>query len=190
MKYLLILLTATLFFSCKKKEPIPYKPVSKGNYLVLVVSDSLDYALEYVGHTDYIGDTCATLYIEFNTATLLYRVDLYAHQVDVISAFYLNPFTDLLAVTGFPSFSRYPGIFVDSIPGSSLKHSANPVALDTSKIVFMLGDHEWTEAWGHVSDLYLLKEYRLKYPQSKVSFMSLTNAAGEKKKYFFMCKKK
>jgi hypothetical protein len=200
MKYLLPL--AILFVvaaSCKKKDHTATSSYSesKGDFLILVVSDSLECAMEYredLSPTTSLKASPVYAMAEFNSSTQNYDASIYAYGVGV-SGVYSIIMPGAFNAVDFPKFSEYyEDTFIDSIPGNQLKENAvYNVLLDTSKIDLVLTPYyedEIEDAWDKIKNLRIVFEYRKKYPDSRIGFLHIKKQNGEAKSYFFMNKYK
>lgn len=199
MKKIIILIflsMSMIFVSCDKKTAKPSTQFeSKGEFLMLVVSDSLEYAIEYekanegaLFYESPLADN--NLYQEFIDG--YYRYVIHPTALEMTGMFYVDPIEKV--VVNFPTFnSYYP--YIDSIPGSQLKKQFYPISLDSSQVDFVIPFYSnqwdgggWKSAWDKVRNLKIVYEYRGKYPKSKVAFLCLKKSSGETKRYFFMNK--
>lgn len=182
--------------SCKKKETNhSSESVSKGEFLILVVSDSLECAMEYHEDTDpSFGMSESPIYTTAEFSNGNYDVMLYMHGIGMYG-FYEQNVVGGFWVVDFPVFEEYySNIFIDSIPGSELdRHAVYNMELDTSRVDFIRYPYykeEIFSEWDKVKDLRILYEYRMKYPASKIAFLRVEKENGEAKSYFFINKYK
>ena len=197
MKYLLpVVILFAVAVSCKKKETNHFSDasVSKGDFLILVVSDSLECAMEYHEDTNpSFGMSESPVYTtaEFNGGN--YDVTIYVKGVGMYGFYELNV-VGCYCVVDFPIFQEYYlDTFIDSIPANQLdKNAVYQVELDTSKIDFVMAAYpdKLEAAWDKVKNLRILYEYRMKYPASKIAFLHVVKENGEEKSYFFINKYK
>lgn len=195
--FLLFLSVAVI--SCKKKDhtAINSYSESKGDFLILVVSDSVEYALEYredQSPTSVLNVTPVYATAEFNASIQGYDVSIYAYGVGIYGT-YSTTLNGGFYPVNFPKFHEYySDTFVDSIPGNQLKkNSVYTIELDTSKVDFILQpyyENKLEAAWNKIKDLRIVFEYRKKYPDSKIGFLHVEKQNGEAKSYFFMNKYK
>jgi hypothetical protein len=179
-------------FSCKKKELIhSSETATKGELLILVVSDSLEYVSEYKS-SDLTKLKKSPVLTDFEFIDGDYRVSIYPNGIGLYGLYYFDPLTDY--AVDFPKFSEYySDTFIDSIPGNKLeKRAFYSVALDTSKIDYLVSSvpGEVEPAWDKIKNLRLVYEYRMKYPEARIAFLNVKKQNGETRKYFFMSKYK
>lgn len=200
MKYLLpVVILFAVAVSCKKKETNHFSDasVSKGDFLILVVSDSVECAMEYredLSPNTSLEASPVTASAQFNFTTQYYDASIYANGVGIYGSYSINVFGSYYVVD-FPTFTEYYlDAFVDSIPGNRLKkNDSYMVTLDTSKVDFVLQSNypnKLEEAWEKIKNLRIVFEYRKKYPDSNIAFLHIVRQDGEEKSYFFVNKYK
>ncbi|WP_294672872.1 hypothetical protein [uncultured Fluviicola sp.] len=191
MKYLLPLIIIVAV-SCKKKD-INHTPisVSKGVFLAVVVSDSVEYAVEYEANEFLsLNESPLNTSSVFNGTTGITYYDMF------IDAYGVGPITHYrMEVPSFYAmeFINFYGYhLVDSVPGEELdEHAVYNVSLDTSRIDFIFGSNlpeELEFGWSKIQNLRIVSEYRKNYPDSRIGFLYLEKADGESRRYFFMSK--
>jgi hypothetical protein len=175
--------------ACKKKEFQPNPgSVSNGNLLVLVVSDTLEYAIEYDVQEGQLSDSPGTYYAEFDNATQVFDVQIAVGPFGALMLFQIDPFTE--GVSEYPEMLDM-GMPRDSIPTGSyaLGHTPFPLQIDSTHIHFIHPSAKnWTAAWTQISNLRIVKAYRNHSPNSKIGFYSLKNNQGIIKNYFLLVK--
>lgn len=196
MKYLLpLVILFTLAASCKKKETNhPSTSVSKGDFLILVVSDSLEGAIEYNEDSSPLTNMSESpVYTTGEFSNGYYQIMIYMKGIGMYG-FYEMDVLSGNRVVDFPVFEEYySDIFIDSIPGNELdRHVVYNVELETSKVDFVMNTDpgKVLAAWDKVKDLRLVFEFRKKYPDSKIAFLHVIKLNGEEKSYFFINKYK
>lgn len=192
--FFLLFLSITVI-SCKKKEQTENTPysVSKGDFLMIVVSDSVEYARE-CKEDNFSSSSLkeSPVFTDFEFTNGNYRVSIYPYGIGMYGLYYFSPTTGF--AVDFPQFGEYySNTFVDSIPGNQLeKHQVYSVPLDTSKIDYLVTSipEEVESGWDKIKDLRLVYEYRMKFPDSQIGFLHVKKEDGEAKSYFFMNKYK
>ncbi len=193
---LIVLLLPLIFSSCKKKETHhASESVSKGEFLILVVSDSVECAMEYKEDqfpSSSLKKSPAYTLAEFGNG--YYNISIYMPGVGLYGSF-AQDILDGYRVVDFPKFSEYySDTFIDSIPGNQLKkNEVYATVLDTSKIDFIrypYYEDEVNLAWNKIKNLRIVFEYRRKFPESQIAFLHVEKQNGEAKSYFFMNKYK
>lgn len=198
LTFLILILLSIVFISCKKKPNHSSRPVSKGEVLMVVVSDSLEYIIEYERvekeapfyPSPLMGDD---LYSEFIDGH--YRFFIVPNALETTTTFYIDPIENVLV--DFPVFKGYYPI-IDSLSGADLgRHHFSSVPLDSSQVDFVIPYYSnqwdgggWRSAWNKIKNVNIVYEYRKKYPDSRVAFLCLKKSSGETKRYFFMSKYK
>lgn len=199
MKYLLpLFILFAVSVSCKKKETNHPSDasVSKGDFLILVVSDSVECAMEYRrAPYSLSGMKESPLHVMayFNSSTANLDVQIEVYGVGVFGMYtIITPGPPY--VVDFPMFHElYSETLVDSIPGNKLANNVvYTVPFDTSRVDFIMYSDpgKLESSWNKVKNLRLVYEYRKKFPDSKIAFLHVEKQNGEEKSYFFMNKYK
>lgn len=194
------LITIVLFTfcitACKKKENKDNaEPLSKGNFLVVAVSDDVDYAIEYKVNSPLDSMPMVFSAYQIDPVTLMFECYLGMKVPGWELSFFKMNFIPMYTVNQFPTITTYVP-YVDSIPGSELQHTGEKVNIDSTEIKILSDpseyhlkwDRNWGPAWDKISDLKLVRNYRIHYPNSKVGFINFKHVNGENRRFFFMVK--
>lgn len=196
LTFLILLPVVLVSLSCKKKEMNhPSVSASKGDLMILVVSDDVECAMEYKKdgfYTSVLKKSPAYITAEFSNGK--YNVAIYTPGVGLYGSYVQNVVGGFWAVDFPQFFPYYTDTFIDSIPGDQLKRNeVYTIPLDTSKVDFISFPYyrdKIEEAWDKVKNLRIVYEYRMKFPDSNIAFMRIEKEDGEAKSYFFMNKYK
>jgi len=156
-RIILICITALLFGGCKKDKvspPLSYYQ-SQGNFLLLIVGDSLESIYEFSLPT-----------IQTFNDSLALNYDLIDDGMSFYSYWKLTPNEDTL-------FWSYANIFTfneERISSNDLKMSSSHLAFEPNQ--FQLIDAppntNTEELWSEISNVDLVREYRSSAPNSKI----------------------
>ncbi len=210
MKNLVFFIALSLvFLSCKKEkqpdipvvtdnpsnsdDPSNETTIAKGEYLIIAVSDSVEYANEYhmnsASELTEIPMNISHKMVFINNQTY-YRKEIHAYGINLILGILCD---SLITPLDFPYFTAQSGNFIESVVGNELERGeAYSLELDPLKVVSYSSPNETVleNSWSKIKNLRIVHEYRTLFPDSKIAFLYLKKQNGEAKSYFFMNKYK
>lgn len=211
--FTLILISFSLL-SCKKKEPSSIsigENNSMGTYLVIVVSDSIEYGVEYnipgplvsifgINDTVIWQPTLAdsvpvtmTTYTYFDTDSLQF-IDqnsigcqgYYLATFNSKSAFPHYVIDSTFVFTGYSHLSQED---IHFIPKSEFVYTNKSNELDDNQVYSIFSDKsDWESGWELIKCLKIVYQYRLVDQDSKIGYMKQVNVQGKIRRYFFLAK--
>lgn len=161
MRTTIITLLLLTIIGCEKDKVAPLAPPinyyqSQGNFLILVIGDTLDYAYEY-----NLG------IIQFTNDSLPIETESVSDGFYPFTCWKLTPNPDTLLW----NYNITSGFMEEQISGDRLLSLNSSLSYDSNQfqIVFPGPNIDVESSWDQVSHLEIVKEYRESTPNSKIA---------------------